>query len=144
VRAALSPRGARALLAAVRAGDAAATAAALDAGADADGADESDDTALHYAVWKGHADVAAVLLARGAEPSRGNAWGGTPLHLAAAQPRSSAGVGADAADGCVLRALIAAGADAGARDKARADTHARALAPTAKHAAAKRLAGAAA
>jgi ankyrin repeat protein len=120
VRAALSPRGARALLAAVRAGDAAATAAALDAGADADGADESADTALHYAVWKGHADVAAVLLARGAEPSRGNAWGSTPLHLAAAQPRSSTG-GADAADGCVLRALIAAGADAGARDKARAD-----------------------
>lgn len=43
--------------------------AALDAGADVDSAD-CDSTALDYALWRKHYDVARVLLERGANPNR--------------------------------------------------------------------------
>jgi len=48
---------------------------------DAEGA-----TLLHYAAWKGHAEVAAALLELGAAvdaQSHNTHWGGTPLHAAA-------------------------------------------------------------
>jgi ankyrin repeat protein len=106
-RGALLSRGAGALLAAARCGDAGALAAALDGGADVDACDGSADSALHCAVWRGHGRCVALLLERGAAHSGGNAWGGTPLHLAAAQ------CGAAGA----LEALLARGADVGARDK---------------------------
>src|SRR5205823_14459101 len=48
---------------------------------DADGA-----TLLHHAAWKGHPEVAALLIELGAEvdaQSSNSHWGGTPLHAAA-------------------------------------------------------------
>ena len=51
------------------------------------GAQEEDDTTpLHYAAWKGQVEVAAALLAAGADVNARNQnahWGGTPLHAAA-------------------------------------------------------------
>jgi len=43
-------------------------------------------TPLHYAAWKGHADLAALLLDAGADIGAHNTnghWGTTPLHAAA-------------------------------------------------------------
>ncbi len=74
-----------------------------------DACDGSGDSALHTAVWRGHAACVALLLERGAAHSGGNAWGGTPLHLAAAQCGATG----------TLAALLARGADVGARDKVR-------------------------
>jgi ankyrin repeat protein len=48
---------------------------------DSDGA-----TLLHHAAWKGHPEVAALLLELGADinaQSSNTHWGGTPLHAAA-------------------------------------------------------------
>lgn len=48
--------------------------------------DADDGTPLHYAAWKGHAEVARALLELGAEIdacSRDGHYGGTPLHAAA-------------------------------------------------------------
>jgi ankyrin repeat protein len=49
--------------------------------------DKDGATALHHAAWKGHAEVATLLLERGADltlQNEGNThWGGTALHAAA-------------------------------------------------------------
>jgi hypothetical protein len=48
--------------------------------------DTDGSTPLHHAAWKGHAEVARVLLDAGADHSLENEnphWGGTPLHAAA-------------------------------------------------------------
>ena len=48
--------------------------------------DADGSTLLHYAAWKGHADVAAVLLDAGADVNaqdNNGHYGGTPLHTAA-------------------------------------------------------------
>lgn len=68
-----------------------------------DAREEDGTTPLHYAAWKGHRDLAALLLDRGADvhalKDNGH-WGGTPLH-AAAHANSKA----------VAELLIAHGAD---------------------------------
>ena len=56
--------------------------ALLDAGASIDAADSDDWQALHWAVTRG-AEVAALLLARGADVNAAEDNGKTPLHLAA-------------------------------------------------------------
>jgi ankyrin repeat protein len=48
--------------------------------------DVDESTPLHHAAWKGHAEVAALLLEAGADvnaQNRNDHWGGTPLHAAA-------------------------------------------------------------
>ena len=48
--------------------------------------DSDGSTPLHCAAWKGHAEVAALLLERGANvgvENENDHWGGTPLHAAA-------------------------------------------------------------
>jgi ankyrin repeat protein len=51
-----------------------------------DARDTDGSTPLHCAAWKGHKEVAALLLSHGADVNAQNAnthWGGTPLHAAA-------------------------------------------------------------
>lgn len=48
--------------------------------------DEDGSTPLNCAAWKGHTEIAALLIDRGADihaQSRGSHYGGTPLHQAA-------------------------------------------------------------
>jgi len=48
--------------------------------------EEDGSTPLNCAAWKGHAEIAALLIDRGADihaQSRGGHYGGTPLHQAA-------------------------------------------------------------
>jgi ankyrin repeat protein len=48
--------------------------------------DTDGSTPLHYAAWKGHPEVARVLLDAGADhaiENNNSHWGGTPLHAAA-------------------------------------------------------------
>ncbi len=48
--------------------------------------DADGSTPLHCAAWKGHQEVAALLLRHGADANAQNNnphWGGTPLHAAA-------------------------------------------------------------
>jgi ankyrin repeat protein len=77
-RAALDP-----ILAAARAGDLKAVQARLAAAPKSIKAkDFTGHTALHYAANSGHAQVAALLLAKGADPNALNMEGRSPLHLA--------------------------------------------------------------
>jgi ankyrin repeat protein len=69
--------------------------------------DTDGSTPLHYAAWKGHPEVARLLLERGAEVSLQNDnghWGGTPLHAAA-----------HANQRAIAELLIAHGADVNCR-----------------------------
>jgi ankyrin repeat protein len=75
------------LLRAVKTGNTAQVRALLDADpALVNARDAEDSTPLHYAAWKGHPEVTALLLERGADVHAQNTighWGGTPLHAAA-------------------------------------------------------------
>jgi ankyrin repeat protein len=77
----------RQIIRAAKAGDVAAVRAMLEADASLVGARDSDgSTPLHCASWKGHAEVAALLLGFGADVNARNTndhWGDTPLHAAA-------------------------------------------------------------
>ncbi|HLJ53837.1 MAG TPA: ankyrin repeat domain-containing protein [Chthonomonadaceae bacterium] len=75
------------IIKAAKSGDAAAVRALLEADATLVGARDSDgSTPLHYAAWRGHPEVAAVLLDFGADIQAKNDnghWGDSPLHAAA-------------------------------------------------------------
>jgi ankyrin repeat protein len=77
----------RQIIRAAKAGDVAAVRTMLEADASLVGARDSDgSTPLHCASWKGHAEVAALLLGFGADVNARNTndhWGDTPLHAAA-------------------------------------------------------------
>ena len=80
--------------------------ALLAAGASPDGADEFDETMLHFAARAGDADLVALLLARGAGPSLRNEEGNTAAkcalyggHRAVARTLELAAGGADVAPG---------------------------------------------
>lgn len=89
------------LFRAAESGDAQGVRAALDAGADPSAARGDGLTALHLAADAGHAEVAALLLDRGAPTDATTRIGAyTPLHLAARTGRAD-----------VAWALLAAGAD---------------------------------
>jgi ankyrin repeat protein len=75
------------MIKAAKAGNPAAVRALLEADRSLVDARDSDaSTPLHCAAWKGHVDVAAVLLEFGADIQARNDnahWGDTPLHAAA-------------------------------------------------------------
>jgi ankyrin repeat protein len=75
------------MIKAAKAGNSAAVRALLEADRSLVDARDSDaSTPLHCAAWKGHVDVAAVLLEFGADIQARNEnghWGDTPLHAAA-------------------------------------------------------------
>lgn len=72
------------IFAASLAGDAAAVAALLDAGAPVDSRNEARETPLHAAADGGHADIVRLLLARGADAHAVEEGGQTPLDYAVA------------------------------------------------------------
>ena len=72
----------------------------------------SGHTPLHRAAENGQADTVAVLLERGADPSRVTTWGATPLHLSAGPIHRPA----NAEWPRTVRLLIEHGADPRARD----------------------------
>ncbi|KAH9365460.1 hypothetical protein HPB48_008912 [Haemaphysalis longicornis] len=61
--------------------------ALLSRGAKVDVANETGQTALHYAASKGHLDVARVLLEHHADINAQDSYGSTPLHRAASLGR---------------------------------------------------------
>src|SRR5438876_976090 len=75
------------IIKAAKAGDLGAVRTLLEADASLVGAKDTDDsTPLHCAAWKGHPEVAALLLEFGADVHARNSndhWGDTPLHAAA-------------------------------------------------------------
>ncbi|MHC4414972.1 MAG: ankyrin repeat domain-containing protein [Planctomycetota bacterium] len=93
-------------------GDTAGAIRLLEDGADAEqvvqslesNSSEWGNTPLHLAAVAGHADMAQLLLDRGAEVNRGNERGATPLHRAIDHPE-------------VVEILVAGGADVNARDE---------------------------
>jgi uncharacterized protein len=112
-----------AFLFAVRAGGLAATRALLDAGADANQALADGTSALVLAVTNAHYEVAAELLARGADPNA-DAQGWTALHQIAWSRRWNVGFnlpgpaqtgGIDSLE--LVRQLVARGANVDARQK---------------------------
>jgi ankyrin repeat protein len=110
-----------ALLFAVRAGSLAATRALLDAGADANEALQDGTSALVLAATNAHYEVAAELLARGADPNAAaNGW--TALHQIAWSRRWNMGFNlpgpaqtGDLDSLELVRRLVAKGADLNAR-----------------------------
>jgi ankyrin repeat protein len=99
------------IIKAAKAGDVAAVRTLLEADASLVGARDVDvSTPLHYAAWKGHTEVAALLLDFGADVNAKNDnghWGNTPLHAAAHGNRRA-----------VAELLIARGADIHAENAA--------------------------
>jgi len=95
-----------ALLAAAKDGDLKKVQALLDSGAPVNGADKSDETALHIAVESSSGKLIDLLLAAGADTNARNQYGRTPLWEAAG--------GRDLKN---IERLIAAGADVNAREK---------------------------
>ena len=77
----------REIIRAAKAGDLATVTALLDADEALIGVRDRDgSTLLHCAAWKGHPEVARLLLERGADitlQSENTHYGGTPLHHAA-------------------------------------------------------------
>ena len=94
---------------AVKTGDLAKVRALLDGDEGLLGVRDTDgSTALHYAAWKGHAEIAAFLLSSGCDVQCQNTnehWGTTPLHAAAHANRPA-----------IVELLIQAGADVNAKD----------------------------
>ena len=78
----------------------------LDAGADINGTDATVGTALTWAAYYDHEDLAAKLLEKGADPNVQNVVGGTPLMVAATKGSTR-----------LVQLLLDHGADAGAKDK---------------------------
>jgi hypothetical protein len=73
-----------ALLKAVRAGDVAAVKSLLDSGVTADAKYRYDRTALSFAADRGHREIAALLIAKGADVNAKDTYYGiTPLEMAA-------------------------------------------------------------
>jgi hypothetical protein len=83
-----------------RAGETEQLAAYLDAGVDANLANQKGDTLVMLAAYHGHAETVRALLERGADPNRVNDRGQTPLAGAVFKGEDE-----------VVRALAAAGAD---------------------------------
>jgi ankyrin repeat protein len=75
------------IIKAAKAGDAVTVRTLLEADASLVGARDTDaSTPLHCAAWKGHPEVATLLLEFGADVNAKNKndhWGNTPLHAAA-------------------------------------------------------------
>jgi ankyrin repeat protein len=96
----------RAVFRATREGDVGEVVRMLDAQPDLLQANEPDDRwpLLGEAAWEGHAEVARVLLARGADVNRANFMGCTPLYTAAVNGHED-----------VVIVLLRAGADIGPR-----------------------------
>jgi ankyrin repeat protein len=99
----------KAIFKAAKSGDGATVRALLAADAGLVHARDADaSTPLHYAVWKGHRELVALLLAAGADVNARNTnehWGTTPLHAAA-----------HANEKAIALRLLEHGADAEARD----------------------------
>lgn len=104
--------GATPLLLAARAGDAGTAALLLDAGARPDEPDALGTTPLLAAIDAGNALLAALLLDRGADPDRPER---APDGDGSGEPPLIAAVACEAGD--VVRLLLGAGANVGARDE---------------------------
>jgi ankyrin repeat protein len=89
-----------AVIAAVRAQDAAAVRAALSEGGDVNARQPDGATALHWASFRDDAEIAELLLAAGADVNVANDLGATPLWLAA-----------DNGSAAMVERLLAAGAE---------------------------------
>ena len=103
------PEPTKEIIKAAKSGDAAKVAALLATEATLVNARDKDgSTPLHYATWKGHQAVVALLLKAGAEVNAANHnehWGTTPLHAAA-----------HANQAAIASMLIEHGADLNAKD----------------------------
>lgn len=99
-----APAAVPAIVAAARAGDAAAVLAQLDREAAVDERSADGTTALHWAVYHDDADLVTRLIAVGADPQAVNDYGSTPLVEAA-----------EVGNPVVIERLLGAGADANVR-----------------------------
>ena len=89
------------LIAAVKAEDAGAVSALLDGGADVNATQPDGATALHWAAFRDHHEIASRLIAAGADVNAANELGATALWLAA-----------DNGSATMVERLLAAGARA--------------------------------
>ncbi len=96
-----------ALLAAVKAGDAAGVTSLVNHGANPNARDAIGMTPLHYAAYRGEPAVAEALIAGGADLDVKDSMGMTPLHAAAFQGHPD-----------MVETLLKAGAEVNAKDRA--------------------------
>jgi ankyrin repeat protein len=95
-----------ALLAAAKAGDTKGVQTLLDAGTPVNGANKSDETALHFAVEARNGKLVELLLKAGADVNARNSYGRSPLWEAAG-----------GRDLKIIERLIKSGADVNARER---------------------------